>query len=260
MISLLEAANPYIKSFKGIRISTRPDYINEEVLHILKEYGVTSIELGAQSMDDIVLNANERGHTSQDVKNACYLIKRMSFKLGLQMMTGLYKATPESDLNTALEFIRLKPDCVRIYPTVIMKDTALADLYSNGVYTPYSLEESVDLCSELLLMFEDNDIDVIRVGLHYSDSLVEGSIGGNYHPAFKELCENKIFLSKILKSINNLATKDIIVFVNPASVSKVIGQNKSNIRFLNDEGYNITIKTDKKLKKYDVILIDNTGD
>ena len=257
MVSLLKAVKPYIKKFKGIRISTLPDYVEDNILSLLKDYGVTNIELGAQSMDDNVLKANNRGHSSQDVKNASELIKANSFNLGLQMMTGLYKSSPESDINTAKEFIKLNPDCVRIYPTVIMKDTELASLYTGGDFKPYSLEDSVDLCSEIMLMFEDNDIDIIRVGLHYSDSLINGSLGDNYHPAFKELCENKIFLNKILKSINNLNTKDIIVTVNPLSVSKMIGQNKINIKTLSDMGYNISIEKDNKLGKYEVLIIDN---
>lgn len=252
MISLLDAVKSYIDSFKGIRISTRPDYIDENVLVLLKEYGVTTIELGAQSMDDDVLKFNNRGHSSQDVINASKLIKSYGFNLGLQMMTGLYKAIPEIDKRTAEEFIKLSPDCVRIYPTVIMKDTELADLYLSGDFVPYSLDDSVSLCADIMLMFEESGIDVIRVGLHYSQSLVDGSLGENYHPAFKELCENKIFLTKILKSINNLNSKDIIVTVNPSSVSKMIGQNRSNLNILADKGYNVKVEKDSKLGKYDI--------
>ena len=106
MISLLEAVKPYISSFKGIRLSTRPDYIDDEILTILKDYGVTTIELGAQSMDDFVLASNNRGHSAQDVKDVSRLIKQYGFSLGLQMMTGLYKADFESDMYTADEFVK----------------------------------------------------------------------------------------------------------------------------------------------------------
>ncbi len=254
MISLLDAVNPYIHYFKGIRVSTRPDYIDGNVLITLKNYGVTTIELGAQSMNDEVLRANNRGHSADDVIRASKLIKSYSFNLGLQMMTGLYKATPESDIFTAEQFVKLRPDSVRIYPTVIMKDTVLADLYRSGEFIPYSLDNSVDLCAKIMLLFEDNNIDVIRVGLHYSKSLIEGSLGDSYHPAFKELCENKIFLNNILKSINNPETKDIIVRVNPSSVSKLIGQNKSNIKVLADLGFNLSVEKDPTLSKYEVII------
>lgn len=260
MISLLEAVKPYINHFKGIRISTRPDYIDESILAILKDYGVTTIELGAQSMNDYVLAANNRGHSAQDVKDASNLIKQYGFNLGLQMMTGLYKADFDSDIYTAKEFMKLSPDCVRIYPTVIMKDTELADLYLSKDYIPYNLDESVELCAQIIELFYENNIEVIRVGLHYSQSLIDGSIGGNYHPAFKELCENKIFLDKILKSIIFVSSKDIIVTVNPSSVSKMIGQNKANLNKLSEMGYTVKIQTDNKLNKYDISVKDKVND
>ena len=256
MLSLLEAAKPYTEYFSGIRLSTRPDYIDDEILVLLKKYSVKTIELGAQSMNDEVLAANSRGHSSEDVVKSSELIKSYGFKLGLQMMTGLFMSDAEKDIGTARRFISIRPDCVRIYPTVIMRGTDLFRYYSEGLYTPYSLEESVELVSKLLLMFYDEKIDVIRVGLHYSDSLIDGSIGGNYHPAFKELCENKIFLNKILKSIINVNSKDIIVTVNPSSVSKMIGQNKSNLRKLTDMGYTVKIEKDNKLNKYDIFVKD----
>ena len=171
MISLLKAANKYIKSneVKGIRISTRPDYIDKEILDILKSYGVTSIELGAQSMSDDVLLANDRGHSAESVFKSSELIKSYGFSLGLQMMTGLYKSDIQKDLYTAETFVKINPDTVRIYPTVIMKDTKLAELYLNGEYTPYSLEKSVNLCSKLIELFEKNNIKIIRLGLHYEE-------------------------------------------------------------------------------------------
>lgn len=254
MISLLEAAKPYISRFKGIRISTRPDYIDDEILILLKKYNVTTIELGAQSMNDEVLNVNKRGHNSDCIRNASILIKEYGFNLGLQMMTGLYKSDYETDLYTAKEFIKLKPDCVRVYPTVIMKNTELELLYNRGEYIPYNLDESVSLCSKIISLFNENDIDVIRVGLHYSDSLKENDVADNYHPAFKELCENRIFLDKIQSHLTNVNKKDVIVYVNQKSLSKAIGQNKCNLNKLNQLGYNITFKSDNSLDKYDILL------
>lgn len=254
MLSLLKATEPYADRFMGIRISTRPDYIDDEVLNLLKNYKVTTIELGAQSMNDEVLSANNRGHSVDDVKNASRLIKQYGFNLGLQMMTGLYKATTEIDMQTAKQFVELNPDCVRIYPTVVMKNTELADLYLNSVYKTYTLEESVKLCSEIMLLFEENNINVIRVGLHYSDGLVENQLAGNYHPAFKELCETEIFYKHIKNKLGE--NKNIIIYVNPKSVSKSIGQNKTNIRRLNALGYNATIEKDETLGKYEVKVKD----
>ena len=257
MTELLDATKGYIQKFKGIRLSTRPDCVDNEVLEILKSYNVTSIELGAQSMDEKVLELNERGHTAKDVINASKLIREYGFSLGLQMMTGLYGSDFYKDIYTADEFIKLRPDTVRIYPTVIMKDTKLVQLYLSGKFKPYSLEESVNLCSELLLKFERENIAVIRLGLHYSDSLIDNSYGDNYHPAFKELCENKIFFNKTLFELEKYPDKekkDFIVFVNSKSLSKFIGQKKCNIEKLENLGYHITPEIDNSLNKYEIKL------
>ena len=257
MTELLDATKGYIQKFKGIRLSTRPDCVDNEVLEILKSYNVTSIELGAQSMDEKVLELNERGHTAKDVINASKLIREYGIYLGLQMMTGLYGSDFYKDIYTADEFIKLRPDTVRIYPTVIMKDTKLAQLYLSGKFKPYSLEESVNLCSELLLKFEKENIAVIRLGLHYSDSLIDNSYGDNYHPAFKELCENKIFFNKTLFELEKYPDKekkDFIVFVNSKSLSKFIGQKKCNIEKLENLGYHITPEIDNSLNKYEIKL------
>ena len=152
MVSLLEAAQPFVTGgiIKGIRISTRPDAIDASVLQCLKQYGVTAIELGAQSMLDTVLTANQRGHTAQQVREASVLIKAFGFELGLQMMTGLYQDTAKGAKQTAIEIAKCKPDTVRIYPTIIMRHTYLGQLYESGKFDTLSLEETIDLCSELL--------------------------------------------------------------------------------------------------------------
>lgn len=257
MLSLLESTKPFIHHFKGIRISTRPDYIDDEVLILLKKYNITTIELGAQSMNDDVLSANDRGHSSDDVRNASRLIKAHGFKLGLQMMTGLYKSSHEADYDTALEFVKLRPDCVRIYPTIIMKNTELERLYNSGVYKPDTLEQSVELCAALLTLFDNEHIDVIRVGLHYSDSLIEGSVASGYHPAFRELCENRIFADKLDRALRNIDSKNIIIEVNPFSVSKLIGQKRANIKDLEQRGYKIKIDKDRSLSKYGLRIKNN---
>lgn len=256
MLSLLDATKKYRDKFCGIRISTRPDYIDEEVLEVLKTFGVTSIELGAQSMSDDVLSANNRGHSAEDVFKASKLIKSYGFSLGLQMMTGLYKSDIQKDLYTAETFVKINPDTVRIYPTVIMKDTRLAELYLNGEYIPYSLEKSVNLCSKLIELFEKNNIKIIRLGLHYSDSLVNNSYGDNYHPAFKELCENKLFYDKFIEKAKEFFSPNEIkeVVINPKSLSKFLGQKKSNVKKLNELGYNFSVVFDDTLQKYDLCL------
>jgi len=252
MCALLSAAQPFLPHFYGIRISTRPDAIDEEVLALLKDSGVTAIELGAQSMDDSVLESNKRGHTAEDVRNASALIRRFGFSLGLQMMTGLYGATPQTDRETAQKIIALQPDTVRIYPTVILRGTELAARYADGSFCPYTLEASVALCADLILLFAKADIPVIRLGLHYSDSLVQNSLGNNYHPAFKELCENKIFDDLFLKQAQAQGQKRLRLFVHPKSLSKLLGQRRCNINRWQEMGYEITVRTDERLDKYEI--------
>lgn len=242
MIELLQSAYEYVKngSVKGIRISTRPDCIDEEILDILKNYSVTSIELGAQSMDDEVLEANRRGHTAQDVVNASSLIKSYGFELGLQMMTGLYKDTREKAIETAKKIIDIKPDTLRIYPTVVLKGTYLAELYEKEEYKPLNAEESAELVSILVPMFENAGIKIIRLGLHSSEDIKKNMLAGGFHDSFGELVKSKIMLNKILA----LPEGDYQIFVNPRSLSKLKGNNKSNIYLLMERGYNVKIITD----------------
>lgn len=258
MLSLLNAAKEYIDCFQGIRISTRPDCIDREILDILKSFGVTSIELGAQSMDGTVLLANMRGHTAQDVINASALIKEYGFSLGLQMMTGLYKSDFQKDLYTAEKFIEIKPDTVRIYPTVILDNTYLGRLYKENKYKTYSLEQSVSLCADLLVMFERAHINVIRLGLHHSRSIDESILFNNYHPAFKELCEGEIFKRQLDKYINSHPeSRNLCITVNPKSRSKLTGQGKGNIKYLQNMGYSASICEDENLEKYEIKI--NSG-
>lgn len=242
MIQLLEAAYPYVKSgqVSGIRISTRPDCIDREILDILKKFGVTSIELGAQSMDDEVLDANKRGHTAQDVVNASVMIKEYGFELGLQMMTGLYLDTYEKAISTAKKIIELQPKTVRIYPTVVLKGTYLADLYLAEQYHPLDVDDSAELCAELVGLFEQANIKIIRLGLHSSRDIKENMLAGGFHDSFGEIVKSRIMLNKILA----LPPSDYQVFVNPKSLSKLKGNNKRNIYFLLERGYNIKIITD----------------
>ena len=250
MLSLLEAAKPFVKEGKvsGIRVSTRPDAINEEILKLLKEYGVTAIELGAQSMSDKVLGMNNRGHKSEDVKTASKLIKDFGFSLGLQMMTGLYGSDDDTDIFTARELIKLSPDTVRIYPTIVLKDTRLAELYSNGEYIPQTVDNAAILCGKLLNMFNEANINVIRLGLH---SIEDGTfIAGPWHPAFSEICQSKMFFEKAVSRMNGKGK--YIIFVDKSSVSKMIGQNRENIDKLKELGFVCSVKTDETLDKNDL--------
>ncbi len=243
MIALLNAGYDCVKAgdISGIRISTRPDAINTEILDILKSKGVTAIELGCQSLNDDVLKLNHRGHTAQDVINAAKLIKKYGFSLGLQMMTGLLGDTDEYALYTAQKIIELGANTVRIYPTVLLKGTYLYSLYKKGEYAPQTLDAAVDLTAKLLIMFEKAGVKVIRTGLHTLDE--ERFVDGPWHPAFGELCKSRVLLTKVLEIIktNNLPKGDITISVPVGMASAMIGQRRKNIDFLSKIGYNCKI-------------------
>lgn len=268
MISLLEATKPFINNgdFCGIRVSTRPDAIDDEILRILNEYKVTSIELGAQSTDEQVLLLNHRGLTRDDIIKASELIKEKGFSLGLQMMTGLLGDTPEKAMKTAEDIIFLKPDTVRIYPTIVLEGTYLGELYKKGEYRPQTVEEAVEICAILLKRFYEENITVIRLGLHSGGNVEDGYLAGPYHPAFGELCESKIYLEKakeILsqkysvknKNICSLTERKIItIYVNDREISKMTGQKSFNKIALKRAGWEISVKGIKTLEKYQIIV------
>ncbi len=254
MIELLEAAHRYVLNgrVRGIRISTRPDAIDSEVLSILKKYGVTAIELGAQSMDDEVLLFNKRGHTAEDVRKASRLIKQNGFELGLQMMTGLPKSDNEKDIKTAEEFIKLKPDTVRIYPTIVLENTDLCGMVKRGEYSPQSIEEAVLLCATLLCMFKAENIKVIRLGLHTISE--EHYVAGPWHPAFSEMVYSEIYLNNALKTFAKMPFGEYNVYVPSGDISKMIGQKRKNILLLEKMGYICKVKEDKRLKEFEIYI------
>ncbi len=256
MLSLLRKAKEYLDKglFKGIRISTRPDCINEEILSVLKEHGVTSIELGCQSMSDGVLRLNERGHSAEDVINSARLIKKYGFELGVQMMTGLYGDSDEESVRTAEKLIALEPDTARIYPTVVLENTRLCELYKKGEYIPQTPDEAADLCAKLIMMFHKADIRVIRVGLHSGGNVEEGYVAGAYHPAFREIAESRIYLSEIIKAAEKekIPKGNLEVTVGERFVSMAAGQKRYNITKLSELGYNVKLIQHKNYKKYEV--------
>ena len=251
---LLSAAKQFADDGKihGIRLSTRPDYISAEILDNLLKYGVTTIELGVQSMDNEVLIKSNRGHTKEQVQKAVKLIKQYPFSLGLQMMTGLPGDTDEKSIQTAREIIALKPDIVRIYPTLTIKDTYLEEMYLKGKYMPQTVEDSVELSKTLLLMFEESGINVIRIGLQSTDEICEhGSVvAGPVHSSFRELVESSIYFDIIRGSLKSGDCAR--VFVNPKEISKAVGNNRRNILKLKNENINIKIYGDKNLEKREV--------
>mgnify|MGYP004521102139 FL=1 len=260
MVALLECVQDFIgkDKFVGIRISTRPDCITSEILDILKKYNVTAIELGCQSMKDSVLTANRRGHTAQDVYNACELIKSYGFELGLQMMVGLYTSTIQDEYYTMNEIIKLNPKTVRIYPTVVLKGTHLDELMQSGEYKLYSLDTMVDICSDFLTQFNDSGINVIKCGLHSSELVEAEMTGGYYHPAFRELCESRIYrniIESIVKENPNRVNNAYSIFVSSRYISMATGQKKSNIKYFKDRDILLSILGADNLNKYECLLI-----
>ena len=234
----LKTVYEYIKNKKidSIRVSTRPDYINKNILKLLKKYKVKTIELGVQSSNDYILQKIARGHTFEDVKKASKMIRMRGFKLGHQMMVGLPDSTKIDDINTAKALIKLKPKIVRIYPVLVVKGTQLEKDYKNGDYEPITLVQAVETCKELVAMFNKKNIDVIRIGLQTTDEISDPSseksevVAGPYHPAFRQLVESGLWYDSIVSEIKklNVKVKEVQVTVNPIDVNNVIGHKKEN--------------------------------
>lgn len=249
MLSLLEAAKWAVEKygFKGVRCSTRPDAVDEDVLEILKEHRVTAVELGAQSMDDGVLAANRRGHTAGDTRAAAGLIRRAGLELGLQMMTGLYTDTDEKARRTARELVGLGPETARIYPTIVLPGTELCRLYEAGEYRPQTLDEAAELCAGLMDIFEDAGVRVIRVGLHPGDELEKRMVAGPYHQAFRQLVESRRFLRRLFENLKGPGEYE--VSVNPRDISTALGQGRENVKRLGDAGYWVAFIQDERVAR-----------
>ncbi|MDP4152948.1 MAG: radical SAM protein [Bacillota bacterium] len=219
---------------RGVRISTRPDGINEDILYYLKKYNVTTIELGAQSMNNGVLKTSSRGHTAEDTERASELIQDYGINLVLQMMAGMPGDTPDGTLETAKAIAELHPGAVRIYPLLVIKGTELEKQYEHGTYTPLSLEEAVSLSMTLVRYFKDRHIPIIKLGLHSEQELENGRslAAGPYHPAFRELVEGRL----LREEMENKGIRDgAVVLCNPKDVSKVKGHRGENERYFIDK-------------------------
>ena len=239
--NFLEKAVPYITGGRvsEIRLSTRPDAIDDEILDLLKMYHVKTIELGVQSMEDDVLNASCRGHNAACVYEASALIRKKGFKLGIQTMTGLPGDTREKSLQTARKVIGIAPEMVRIYPVLVIKGTELERQYKRGQYTPQKLDEAVELCAELLELYEENGIQVIRIGLQTTETIREGAeseiAAGPIHPAFRQLVESKRMLRKMEAMIEKQGlegVRELVIHTGTSDISDVVGQKRQNITWL----------------------------
>ncbi len=204
---------------------------------MLVKYGVKTVELGAQSLDEQVLALSHRGHSIEAVIQAAKMIKARGLSLGIQTMVGLPEDSKEKAILTAHRVAKLAPDIVRIYPTLVIKNTYLQKMYSEGRYKPLTVEEAVDVCSELLAIYQENNINVIRIGLQPTESINNnGDVeAGPFHPAFRQLVESRLLLNRIIKHIaeNHLENlSDIVIECNNRDISNVIGQKRANILYL----------------------------
>lgn len=256
---LLDAVQPYIKSKKvdSIRLSTRPDAIDKDILKMLKKYHVKTIELGVQSSNNYILARCKRGHSFEDVIKASRLIRLYGFNLGHQIMVGLPESNEKDDVQTAKDSIKLKPKMVRIYPVLVIKGTELEEEYKKGEFIPLTVSQAVERSKEIVKLFNQKHIQIIRVGLQNTDTITDKSrkesevIAGPYHPAFGQLVEDGIWYDKIVEKIKKINAKVIRVEIeaNPKNINNIVGHKKENINKLKDTYAVIaTVKSNEKLK------------
>lgn len=252
----LEAAQHWIKQgqIDGIRLSTRPDYINKEIIDLLLEHGVSCVELGAQSLDDTVLQLSGRGHTALQVEQASQMILQAGIELGLQMMTGLPGDTLEKTMATARGIVRLGATNTRIYPAVVIKDTPLEKLFLEGSYKPLELNEAIKRCAMLLDLFESENIKVLRMGLHPSHDLLEEGqmVAGPWHPAMKELALTSLWENVLRDLTIDPYFSKLCVTVATNQLNVATGYKAQNKKMLERYYRKVIFKTDDKLsgRKY----------
>jgi len=248
----LKLITPYISEgrISGIRLSTRPDYINDEVLSLLKRHHVRSIELGAQSFDDEVLRKSRRGHTAEVTAAASQRIREYGFSLGLQMMIGLPGDKLEKALNTAHRIVELGADDTRIYPTLVIKGTVLETMFMKKVFTPLKLEEAISWCAEIIPVFEAAGTNILKVGLHPSEGLLSGDdlVAGPFHPSFRELVETRIWRA-LLEPLTQRSAKSVEISVPPGQINYAVGYGGTNKKMLETKYLNVKFKTSDQLSK-----------
>ncbi|MBE6070965.1 MAG: radical SAM protein [Clostridium butyricum] len=238
-----------------IRLSTRPDYINAYILDYLKEYSVDIIELGVQSLDEDVLKKAGRGHTVEDVIKASKLIKEYGIVLGHQIMPGLPGDTFDTDIKTVKLSLQMKPDICRIYPSLVIKDTPMETMYKRNIYTPYTLEEAVDISKVMYDMYKSSGVNVIRIGLQPTDSIAEGKdvVSGPFHPAFRELVEGSLIVDKIIENSKN--NNEFTIEVNPRDLSKLYANKKLYFSKLSAINKKVTVKQSDEILRGNIKLL-----
>lgn len=253
----LEIAQPYLQneSISNIRISTRPDAITDENLELLKQYGVSIIELGVQSLDAEVLRLSGRGYSASVVYEAADKIVAHGFTLGMQMMIGLPGSTHEKDLFTAKEIIRCGAKGTRIYPLLVFRDTDLEQLYINNEYTPLAVDEAVEQSADLLELFLDADVQVYKIGLHPSEFIENGTLlAGPWIPAFRQHVQARVWQRKFEKELASDASIQGFA-VRPSDINSALGPNRCNVNHFRQKGVSLLIRTDKAIKRGDFYAI-----
>lgn len=238
MVALLKMATRFVQrgDAHSLRFSTRPETIHPDSLEWIDPFPVETIEVGVQSMDDAVLTASRRGHTSAETEAAVGLLNKTDYEIGLQMMVGLPGDSQEKAMASARRMIRLSPDFVRVYPTVVLKGSSLARWYQEGRYTPLPLGRCVTLVKKLYLFFNEHHIRVIRMGLPASESFQDESVilAGPYHPAFGHLVLSEIFRDRAMAEIASFSKheKAFRIRIHPKHISRMKGLKNNNIQFL----------------------------
>lgn len=250
--AFLDAVLPFIENGRilGIRLSTRPDFISKEILDLLSEYPVKTIELGAQSMDDEVLKRSGRGHTSADTENASRMILDSGFALGLQMMIGLPGDNQKKSMATAMKIIEIGASETRIYPVIVIKGTPLEDLFTKGYYIPPGLEQAIEVTKSVVRIFEGSNVKILRIGLHPSEGLLNGNdyVAGPFHPSFHELVMTSVWTDHFSDLLNEKSGGIIEIVVNPADLHPAIGYYGKNRKLLEKHFRSVKFRTDPKVK------------
>jgi histone acetyltransferase (RNA polymerase elongator complex component) len=253
-VELLSMVQPYLndKRVDTIRLSTRPDCIDPAVCDLLKEYGVGLVELGVQSLTDHVLQKAQRGHSAGQSLDAFRLLKKTGMQVGLQLMPGLPGETSGSFLKGIDEVIGLKPDFVRLYPALVVKESGLEKLYRTGRYHPLSLNKAVALTARCYEKLTAAEIDVVRMGLQPSPSLEASVVAGPYHPSFGELVRSRLWLKEMRARLALLRpNENLTMHISNRDMSAVVGMQKRNIKRLGELGFSgrFNILTDKNIAR-----------
>ncbi len=254
----LDTVEPFIKNgqVSGIRVSTRPDYIDEDILSLIKSHGVKTVELGVQSLDADVLRLSGRGHTYEESLRAAALVKESGLELGIQVMAGLPGDNVDKFISTVTRVIEAAPAFVRIYPTLVVKGAPLEALWRRGGYEPLSLEDAVTQCASAVKMFRAAGIKVIRLGLQPSRELEEAVLAGPYHPSFGHLVESEIAFERMSEAIEGAPRTEKVEFlVNPRELSVYKGIKSYNIEKFRALKKEITIRPAEAVQSGGLVMV-----